>query len=284
MANLKHTDIPYIKKFVETIYGAGYVLDLSNEDFQHFIKQVASVDIENPKYYRNGSSKGKRLKVFLELESNEIVGKTLKALLDHFEAYQTMNDVETDKNIDNLISTVDTISKRLLGKQSVKEKETKEEDFLEKEFEEIPIEKIGLDDGLSAILRHRVVEIHKGIKLRNPLSVIFLCGSSLEGILLGVALKNPELFNKAKSSPKDKEGKPFPFHQWSLASFIDVAYEVNFIGLDAKKFSHAMRDFRNYIHPYEQWRSGFNPDHYTAKISWQVFQAAVNDLENALTK
>ncbi|MEQ8578866.1 MAG: hypothetical protein RIC57_08160 [Balneola sp.] len=59
MANLKHTDIPYIKKFVETINGAGYVLDLSNTDFQQFVKQVASVDIEDSKYYRNGSSKGK---------------------------------------------------------------------------------------------------------------------------------------------------------------------------------------------------------------------------------
>lgn len=39
-----------------------------------------------------------------------------------------------------------------------------------------------------------------------------------------------------------------------------------------------LRDFRNYIHPYEQWSSGFNPDEHTALISWQVLKAAIHDL------
>jgi len=39
--------------------------------------------------------------------------------------------------------------------------------------------------------------------------------------------------------------------------------------LDVKRFSHALRDFRNYIHPYEQWRNAFNPDEHTALICYQ---------------
>ena len=68
------------------------------------------------------------------------------------------------------------------------------------------------------------------------------------------------------------------FHEWSLNSFIDVAYECGLIGLDVKKYSHVLRDFRNYIHPFQQASSGFKPDIYTAKISWQVLQAAIADL------
>lgn len=108
---------------------------------------------------------------------------------------------------------------------------------------------------------------------------MILCGSILEGILLGIALKNMKEFNQSPSSPKDKDsGKVLPFQDWTLSSFIDVAYSIGMLGLDVRKFSHSLRDFRNYIHPYLQVSSGFSPDIDTAKISWQVLQAAISDL------
>ena len=98
-------------------------------------------------------------------------------------------------------------------------------------------------------------------------------------MLLGVAIKNIKDFNQSTSSPKNKEtGKVLLFQEWSLSNLIDVAYSVGFIGLDVKKFSHSLRDFRNYIHPYQQMSSSFTPDIDTAKISWQVLQAAISDL------
>ncbi|MCY4317652.1 MAG: hypothetical protein OXE76_00405, partial [Alphaproteobacteria bacterium] len=48
--------------------------------------------------------------------------------------------------------------------------------------------------------------------------------------------------------------------------------------LDVKKFSHGLRDFRNYIHPYEQMVSGFTPDEHTAKVCFQVLRAALESL------
>jgi len=59
---------------------------------------------------------------------------------------------------------------------------------------------------------------------------------------------------------------------------IDVAFELKIIKEDVKKFSHALRDFRNYIHPYQQVSSGFNPDHHTANICFQVLKAAIYQL------
>lgn len=153
-----------------------------------------------------------------------------------------------------------------------------EDDFLKKEFQEISLESIGLDGAVTEILKLRVDEIEKCLSVDAPLSVIFLAGSTLEGILLGVALKYPKEFNQSKSSPKDKDGKVKQYQDWKLSNFIDVAYEVGLLAEDVKKYSHTLRDFRNYIHPYQQMSSRFNPDKHTAKISWQVLKAALFQL------
>lgn len=163
--------------------------------------------------------------------------------------------------------------------------EVKEDDFLKREFSEISLDKLELDGVITETLNLRFEEIKKCLSVKAPLSVIFLSGSSLEGILLGIASKYPREFNQSKASPKDKEGKPFPFHQWTLSNFIDVAHEVGLLKEDVKKFSHSLRDFRNYIHPYEQVSSRFNPDEHTARISWQVLKAALFQLsEQKLNK
>ena len=156
--------------------------------------------------------------------------------------------------------------------------EIKEDEFLKKEFSEISLEKIGLDSIITETLKLRFEEIKKCLSANAPLSVIFLAGSTLEGILLGIALKYPKEFNKSKSSPKDKEGKVKQFPDWTLSNYIDVACDVGLLMEDVRKFSHSLRDFRNYIHPYEQVSSGFNPDKHTATICWQVLKAAIYQL------
>ncbi|MCP4550723.1 MAG: hypothetical protein GY834_01510 [Bacteroidetes bacterium] len=156
--------------------------------------------------------------------------------------------------------------------------ELKEDEFLQHEFKEIKLETIGLDGTITDILNQRIEEIKKCLNTDAPLSVIFLCGSTLEGLLLGIALKNPKDFNTASSAPKDKEGKVKKLHDWTLNNFINTAHELKLIKEDVKKFSHSLRDFRNYIHPYEHMSSGFNPDKHTAKISWQVLKAAILQL------
>lgn len=157
--------------------------------------------------------------------------------------------------------------------------EKNEDDFLGQEIAEIPIDKLGLDPTISEILKIRLEEIKKCITTNAPLSVIFLCGSTLEGILLGFALKLPKEFNSSKSAPK-KDNKVLEFQEWTLNSFIDVAHDLDFLKEDVKKYSHSLRDFRNYIHPYAQMSSKFNPDIQTAKISWHVLKAAIYQLSN----
>ena len=157
-----------------------------------------------------------------------------------------------------------------------------EDDFLTKEVDETPLNVLKLPTPVIPFLEHRIIEIKKCLKNGSSLSVLFLSGSVLEGILLNVATQNPIKYNQANSSPKDKAGKVKPFPEWSLNSLIEVSYEVGLIGLDVKKHSHSLRDFRNYIHPFEQMSSGFVPDSHTAEISWKVLKAAIHDLHEKM--
>lgn len=156
------------------------------------------------------------------------------------------------------------------------------DDFLEKEFENISLDKLNLDSFVTETLKVRFEEIKKCFSVKAHLSLIFLSGSSLEGILLGIALKNPKEFNQANSAPKDKIGKVKQLHDWTLSQLIETAGELKLIKEDVRKFSHALRDFRNYIHPYQQVSSGFFPDQNTAKICFQVLKAAIYQLTNNL--
>ena len=153
-----------------------------------------------------------------------------------------------------------------------------EDEFIEREFGGVSIEKLGLEPAISGILRQRIDEIRNCLSAKAPLATIFLCGSTLEGILLGIACTKPKEFNQSASSPKDNTLKVKQFQEWKLSEFINVARELNLLGEDVKKFSHVLRDFRNYMHPYEQMSSGFDPDEHTAKICWQVLQAAIIQL------
>jgi hypothetical protein len=146
------------------------------------------------------------------------------------------------------------------------------------DFGEVKLSKVPIEAGLVPILESRFQEAVRALNSACWLSAIFMCGSILEGLLLGMALANPQKFNQAKSAPKDKNGKVKPFQEWSLAQLIDVSCQLNYLKVDIKKFSHALRDFRNYIHPFQQMSSQFSPDEHTAQICMQVLRAAISGL------
>lgn len=158
-----------------------------------------------------------------------------------------------------------------------------EADFLGKQFnDDIRIADLGLDAIITPYLQKRIDEIQATPKSKAPLGTIFLLGSTLEGVLLAAALKDLAKFMSAKAAPKDKTGKVIKIYDWKLSALIDVACEVKLLGQDVKKFSHVLRAFRNYIHPYEQMSQDFHPDQRTVDICWQVFKAAFEQLKESL--
>lgn len=281
MASLKQTDILILEKLFEM--GGGYVLNFSNTSFQQFIFNVCKLDIYDSKYAVYGESKAKRLRMFWQVESDKTVGILINEILAYWKTNRKINALEINKNEALVFNDCLRIANRLRGvvdkTNSSYSSDTTEDEFLKREYKNITLDKLGIDNAVIEILKGRLLEVQKGLKNESSLSVVILCGSVLEGILLGIALKNMKEFNQSPSSPKDKDsGKVLPFQDWTLSNFIDVAYSIGMLGLDVRKFSHSLRDFRNYIHPYLQMSSGFTPDIDTAKISWQVLQAAISDL------
>ena len=248
----------------------GYVLDFNNQTYAEFFRENG-IDIDNDKYQFNGTSKMKRLRAFWEIEPDDVVEKVMEALLQYACVVENVNEGDRIKAIE--------IIHRLQGKNdNTRQEPSTEQTFLKQEFSDIDWVRLNIDVQLQPVLEQRIKEIGKTLNAKAALAAIFLCGSTLEGLLQDAASKNPQQFNQAQASPKDNKGKVNPFHQWTLATLINVAYEVGLLSLDVKKHSLSLKDFRNYIHPRQQAVQNFMPDMHTARISWQVLQATIADM------
>jgi hypothetical protein len=269
MSSLNVIDRRYLEKFLGM--GSGYVLNYSDKTFGTFFNRHA-IDIHGAKYQTHGTSKANKLRVFWDSESDTVVGKIMAGMLDEYTVDCELNKTEIDAA---LLEKVRGIVSRLNGKcQTAKPSQTAD-DFLSNEFTIPNVHKLPIEAQVVPIIESRLAEARIALGAKAYLSVIFLCGSVLEAVLLGAAQKEPASFNKATARAKTKDGTVKQFQDWSLAQFIDVACELDLLKPDVKTFSHGLRDFRNYIHPYEQMVSGFTPDEHTAKLCFQVLKAAL---------
>ena len=268
------TDIE--KRYFEKLFGmgSGYVLDFSDATFGEFFRRH-NVDIHGRKYQTFGTSKAKKLRAFWVSEPDRLVGAVLSEMLNSYETDCELTGKDADAA---LLERARGIVGRVTGGPVVLNSARKESEFLDHEFTIPNIQKLPIDTQVAPIVEARLHEARVALGAGAHLSVIFLCGSVLEAVLLGAAQQAPASFNQAKATPKTANGSPKRFPDWSLAQLINVACEVGVLKLDIKKFSHGLRDFRNYIHPYERLVSGFTPDEHTAKVCFQVLKAALASL------
>jgi hypothetical protein len=280
MAKLGTNDKQVLEKLFQM--GSGYVLNFNDRTFGEFFHDDVGLNIYDAKYLYGSGSKANRMRGFWLGADDSLVGKSIQKLISYIENQILLENLKKEDFPAQLMNKGREIESRLLGVTTVAPESTKqiptEDQFLTHEFGNVSLEKLGLDGALVGILSARIDEIRKCLKARAPLAAIFLCGSTLEGLLLGIACQKTKEFNQSAVSPKDKTGKVKHFSEWTLSDLINVARDLRLVGEDVKKFSHALRDFRNYIHPFEQMSSGFSPDDHTAKICWQVVQAAITQL------
>jgi len=265
------TDIE--KRYFEKLLGmqSGYVLDYSDATFAEFFKRHG-FEIHGSRYQTYGTSKAKKMRAFWEQEPDKPVGKVLAELLDAYEADCTLNGHPPDGAT---VSKAREIVTRLAGVVAPASPAQTVDDFLHRQFPTPSIQKLPIEAQAVPIIESRLTEAGKAMAAGAYLATILLCGSVLEAVLLGAAQREPARFNGASASAKSPDGSVKRFHEWSLAQFIDAATEVGLLKPDVKKFSHGLREFRNYIHPYEQMQSGFSPDQHTAKVCFQVLSAAL---------
>ena len=79
------------------------------------------------------------------------------------------------------------------------------------------------------------------------------------------------------ASQTNDEVRPFP--EWSLNDFLTRGREIRLLSEDVTEFAHAVREFRNYIHPQQQVKEDFSPRWVTAEVARHVLRAAIQDLQ-----
>jgi len=105
---------------------------------------------------------------------------------------------------------------------------------------------------LEQAIQKRWLEAQKCQHTGSYISAVIMMGSILEALLLARCSMSPALSYQAKRAPKDKNGNDIPIHDWNLSTLIDVAVEVGWIKTDRGKFSHALRESRNVVHPWNE--------------------------------
>jgi len=80
MSSLGQIDIDMILDLFEGSRGRGYVLEFSDRSFSTFMRDLAAVDIDAPRYRADGNSKGRRLRTFLATASEPTIVKVLNGL------------------------------------------------------------------------------------------------------------------------------------------------------------------------------------------------------------
>lgn len=141
------------------------------------------------------------------------------------------------------------------------------------------LQKLNLPRGSKKVIEDRMVEVEKCIQNNIPLAACFLCGSTLEGILIEVAKNNGSDFANSKAAPKNSEGV-LEFDKWSLNPLIETAYENGIIQKDVRDGLKHLRNYRNYIHPKQQEKEGFRPTKYTAEMNLKCLKISIKQISD----
>ncbi|MBO7885736.1 MULTISPECIES: hypothetical protein [Burkholderia] len=125
-------------------------------------------------------------------------------------------------------------------------------------------------------------EAQKCIHVECFTSAVIMMGSILEALLLARANLAPAQAYQSPKAPRDRHGKVPAVQDWTLSSLIDVAVDLGWLKTDRGKFSHALRESRNVVHPWVEVTTRANFDLATCKTSWGVLEASVDDLMASL--
>jgi hypothetical protein len=104
MANLRTLDMRIVDDLFQNPEKSGYVLEFSDRTFRDFFAEELNVDIDDPVYQREGTSKLKRLKCYLKIVSNEAAIAALRALWNYRELRRSQDErPEHVKNAEGLL-------------------------------------------------------------------------------------------------------------------------------------------------------------------------------------
>lgn len=111
MPNIRSIDMMVLDDLFEM--GGGYVLNFSDKTFTRFFAEELNVDIDDPIYKKNGTSKARRLRCFLQSVDAPTAIRTLEVLWEYREAIRLRS--EQEEKIKNAHGQLLAIINRLGG-------------------------------------------------------------------------------------------------------------------------------------------------------------------------
>lgn len=256
----------------------GYVLDFNDATFAAFFAEHG-VSIDEAQYRVEGSSKGKRLRYFLKVTPPPLTGKVLAGLLRHRMAWKPAIEPADTAEFVTVIRRLGGDTATFQGAAPTGAATVSEEALLRLVFRRQDFEQLPMDSVMNGVLIERMEEAEKCLAAGAFLSSVVMAGSVLEGMCLGYGSQHPERVNRQYISAFGKDAPKLA--SWRLHDWIRVLGALGDLSPNVEKFGHALRDFRNFIHPAEQLAHNFVPDRHTARISFHVAVAAAEDLKRA---
>jgi hypothetical protein len=262
-------------RLVETVLEmeSGYVLDFTDRTFAEFFDDL-DVDINDSRYSEDGTSKAKRLRRFLRSAEPALAGRALGALLEHRLAASPGSLRAADQAAYRML-----VERLVSATPSRPAAPDRREMVFNRAFDPELFEALPLDPRLLSVVVERMKEAQVCLHANAHLATVILCGSVLEGLCLGFGRLHDD---QVRRGFLERINRPPPrLEAWSLGEWIAVLGHLGHLSPNIEKFGHALRDFRNYVHPGAQLKAGFTPDHHTALIGFQVVLAAAGDLAKA---
>lgn len=250
--------------------GGGYVLRFSNAEFRDFVVTAIGVD----PYAKEYASKANLLRrLWQELAEAEVARLNLELI----ECWKDGKAIAGEAITEAEQGMYDQLREEFSDAPHRDNAVTTE--FLLKDFGEVDLTALPSALRATDVVDSRLEEIDRAIKAEAPLAVVFLVGSTLEGLLADLALAQAQRFVDCGTAPRVKGGTVKPLPAWSLSELITVARDLGVLSLDVAKHADQVRNFRNYIHPRQQLKENFAPRIETARIAQQVLIGALKDLE-----
>lgn len=136
------------------------------------------------------------------------------------------------------------------------------------------------DPGMQQILARRWRETAICVEAGAPLAATVMMGAILEALLLSRTNQMPDKkpLLQAKAAPKNRSGKVVPLGEWMLKSYLDVAYELEWIRRPARDVGTLLRDYRNYIHPAKELSHGIHITPDDAIMLWTICASLARQL------
>lgn len=140
------------------------------------------------------------------------------------------------------------------------------------------------DSQLARLLKLYNSHAYKALEAKAYLGAIVGFGSVVEGMLTWALQQRVEEAQKSSRAYKDKAGGVRPLRKWNLTNLIDVSVELGLIGPVAKDAAWALKDFRNFIHPFNVLNQSVRPDAALAESAKSALIEITRSLKGRLAK